>query len=207
MPRGHGALRRRLPGLGRDAGGARRPPRPRRCRGHRGSRRARGRPRRTTGTSVYVRDPDGNLLEFIRYPDRGPEVTDETAITALVHSYASLLDAGDVDAVAALFEHSTWRSAASDVVRHGSAEVRPVYEQLVASGALPGRSTSSPTDRRGPAGRLVASSRCYLVRPAIRHQRPAQYHPLRPYIDRLPRSTAGASPTGSSRRTRWLPSR
>jgi catechol 2,3-dioxygenase-like lactoylglutathione lyase family enzyme len=25
--------------------------------------------RRTTGTSVYVRDPDGNLLEFLSYPD------------------------------------------------------------------------------------------------------------------------------------------
>lgn len=25
--------------------------------------------RRTTGTSVYVRDPDGNLLEFLTYPD------------------------------------------------------------------------------------------------------------------------------------------
>ncbi len=27
--------------------------------------------RRTTGSSVYVRDPDGNLLEFIRYPIDG----------------------------------------------------------------------------------------------------------------------------------------
>ncbi len=27
--------------------------------------------RRTTGSSVYVRDPDGNLLEFIRYPPVG----------------------------------------------------------------------------------------------------------------------------------------
>jgi catechol 2,3-dioxygenase-like lactoylglutathione lyase family enzyme len=27
--------------------------------------------RRTTGSSVYVRDPDGNLLEFLNYPDRG----------------------------------------------------------------------------------------------------------------------------------------
>jgi catechol 2,3-dioxygenase-like lactoylglutathione lyase family enzyme len=27
--------------------------------------------RRTTGTSVYVRDPDGNLLEFLTYPDGG----------------------------------------------------------------------------------------------------------------------------------------
>ena len=25
--------------------------------------------RRTTGSSVYVRDPDGNLLEFLAYPD------------------------------------------------------------------------------------------------------------------------------------------
>ncbi len=28
--------------------------------------------RRTTGSSVYVRDPDGNLLEFLPHPHRGP---------------------------------------------------------------------------------------------------------------------------------------
>lgn len=27
--------------------------------------------RRTTGSSLYVRDPDGNLLEFLSYPDAG----------------------------------------------------------------------------------------------------------------------------------------
>jgi catechol 2,3-dioxygenase-like lactoylglutathione lyase family enzyme len=27
--------------------------------------------RRAAGTSVYVRDPDGNLLEFITYPEEG----------------------------------------------------------------------------------------------------------------------------------------
>lgn len=27
--------------------------------------------RRTTGSSAYVRDPDGNLLEFLTYPDTG----------------------------------------------------------------------------------------------------------------------------------------
>jgi hypothetical protein len=37
-------------------------------------------------------------------------MSDSEAITALVHSYARLLDAGDIDGVVALFEHSTWRS-------------------------------------------------------------------------------------------------
>ena len=30
--------------------------------------------RRALGSSVYVRDPDGNLLEFMIYPDGGPDV-------------------------------------------------------------------------------------------------------------------------------------
>ena len=29
--------------------------------------------RRTVGSSVYVRDPDGNLLEFMIYPDKPKE--------------------------------------------------------------------------------------------------------------------------------------
>lgn len=118
--------------------------------------------RRTTGSSVYVRDPDGNLLEFIRYPDRvGPDMTDEMAITALVHSYAFLVDAGDVDAVAALFEQATWRSDASDVVRHGSAAVRPVYEQLTASVAA-SRTKHLLTNLTVEVqpGATAASSRC-----------------------------------------------
>jgi hypothetical protein len=51
-------------------------------------------------------------------------------ITTLVHSYALLLDQGEMDAVAALFEHSTWRSDQRDAVLRGSEEVRPVYEKL-----------------------------------------------------------------------------
>lgn len=119
--------------------------------------------RRITGSSVYVRDPDGNLLEFIRYPEHvGPDVSDETAITALVHAYAFLVDAGDVDGVVALFEHATWRSDASDVVRHGSAEVRPVYEQLVASGngSRTKHLLTNLTVEVQP-GATAASSRCY----------------------------------------------
>ncbi len=124
--------------------------------------------RRITGSSVYVRDPDGNLLEFIRYPVHdghhgrvGHDVTDEMAITALVHSYALLVDAGDVDGVAALFEHATWRSDASDVVRRGSAEVRPVYEQLFASAGA-SRTTHLLTDLTVEVEpeATAASSRC-----------------------------------------------
>ena len=59
-------------------------------------------------------------------------MSDEAQLTALVHSYARLLDAGDVDGVAGLFEHSTWRSLPHGSVRRGSAAVRPVYEQLTA---------------------------------------------------------------------------
>ena len=35
---------------------------------------------------------------------------DVTAITALIHEYAERIDAGDLDGVAALFEHATWGS-------------------------------------------------------------------------------------------------
>ena len=59
-------------------------------------------------------------------------MSDEAAITTLVNSYARLLDGGEVDAVVALFEHATWRSEPGGSVRRGPAEIRPVYEQLLA---------------------------------------------------------------------------
>ena len=46
-------------------------------------------------------------------------MSDADEITALVHSYARLLDRGDVDGVAALFEHSTWRSLPNGSVLRG----------------------------------------------------------------------------------------
>src|SRR6266852_4704447 len=55
---------------------------------------------------------------------------DLEAITALVHSYAELLDAGDLDGVAALFSNATWRSAASGTMR-GAAAVRSVYDRVM----------------------------------------------------------------------------
>jgi 3-phenylpropionate/cinnamic acid dioxygenase small subunit len=58
--------------------------------------------------------------------------SDHQEITALVYSYARWLDAGDVDAVVALFERSSWRSWPEGSTLHGSAAVRPVYEKLMA---------------------------------------------------------------------------
>jgi 3-phenylpropionate/cinnamic acid dioxygenase small subunit len=62
---------------------------------------------------------------------------DLTEITALVHSYARLLDSGDLDGVAALFEHATWRSAANDTVLRGAAEARTVYDRVHLYGSSP----------------------------------------------------------------------
>ncbi|MGO8860091.1 MAG: nuclear transport factor 2 family protein [Acidimicrobiales bacterium] len=62
-------------------------------------------------------------------------MTDLAEITALVNSYALLLDGGDMDAVTALFSHSAWRSERAgspggERVLHGSEEVRPIYAQI-----------------------------------------------------------------------------
>ena len=50
-------------------------------------------------------------------------MSDRAEITALVHEYARRLDAGDLDGVAALFEHATWRSESTGEVLRGT-EIR-----------------------------------------------------------------------------------
>jgi len=56
---------------------------------------------------------------------------DTTAIAALLHEYAFRLDAGDLDGVAALFEHAEVRSNRRDQVLRGKAEVRTLYEPVI----------------------------------------------------------------------------
>jgi len=58
-------------------------------------------------------------------------VDDAEQIRALVHSYAHLIDEGDLDGVAALFEHATWRSGRTGAVRRGAAEVREVFDDVI----------------------------------------------------------------------------
>ena len=89
-------------------------------------------------------------------------MSDTDEITALVHAYARLLDDGDVDAVAALFEHSTWRSLPNGTTLRGSAEVRPVYEQLLAQDG-PARTKHLLTNLSIAVepGAATGSSHCY----------------------------------------------
>ncbi len=62
-------------------------------------------------------------------PDRG---ADAEAIRRLIVAYAERLDAGDLDGVAALFEHGVFRSAApGGSVRTGAAEVRRMYDSVI----------------------------------------------------------------------------
>jgi ketosteroid isomerase-like protein len=52
-------------------------------------------------------------------------------ITALIHEYAFLLDAGDLDGVAALFTNAELRSTRNDRVRRGAAEAREMYDPVI----------------------------------------------------------------------------
>jgi hypothetical protein len=90
-------------------------------------------------------------------------MSDEWEIVALVNSYALLLDAGDVDAVAGLFEHATWRSEPYGTVLRGSQEVRTVYEKLkVDDGVSPSTKHLLTNMTVGvDPGATSASSHCY----------------------------------------------
>ena len=52
-------------------------------------------------------------------------------IRTLVGAYAELLDAGDLDGVAALFEHGTFRSARGGAPLVGTAAVRRQYDSVI----------------------------------------------------------------------------
>jgi 3-phenylpropionate/cinnamic acid dioxygenase small subunit len=64
-------------------------------------------------------------------------VDDADAIRSLIHSYAELLDAGDLDGVAALFEHATWRSSTRSDVLRGSEQVRGAYRDVILYDGIP----------------------------------------------------------------------
>jgi SnoaL-like domain len=90
-------------------------------------------------------------------------MSDEWELVALVNSYALLLDAGDLDAVAGLFEYSTWRSEPHGTVLRGSREVRTVYEKLkVDDDGSPGtKHLLTNVSVHVDPGATSASSHCY----------------------------------------------
>ena len=52
---------------------------------------------------------------------------DVTTITALIHEYAERIDAGDLDGLAALFEHAAWGSPGRGESVRGAEQVRRRY--------------------------------------------------------------------------------
>jgi len=52
-------------------------------------------------------------------------------IEALVYRYAELLDSGDLDGVAALFEHASWGSGTRTERMHGADQVRRMYDGVI----------------------------------------------------------------------------
>jgi len=58
-------------------------------------------------------------------------MSDHEAIRALIHEYAYRLDAGDLDGVAALFEHAELGSTRHDRRQRGTQGARTVYDGVV----------------------------------------------------------------------------
>jgi len=66
-----------------------------------------------------------------RSAQHGPMPSPEDAIRTLLFAYAERIDAGDLDGVAALFEHATWRSHARSEPLRGTAAVRRAYDGVM----------------------------------------------------------------------------
>ena len=58
-------------------------------------------------------------------------MTDAEQVTALIHEYAALIDAGDLDAVAGLFEHAELGSTKHSRRMRGTAEARAIYDPVI----------------------------------------------------------------------------
>jgi 3-phenylpropionate/cinnamic acid dioxygenase small subunit len=98
---------------------------------------------------------------------------DRDAVAALVHRYAELLDGGDLDGVAALFAHATWRAASG--TRTGDA-IRAAYDGVILYDGIPGtKHLISNLDVVVEGD--TATSRCYFT---VLQAPPGQ--PLRPIL-------------------------
>ena len=89
--------------------------------------------------------------------------TDVDAIAALVMSYAERLDAGDLDGVAALFAHATWRSPLRTEPLRGAEQVRRAYDGVLLYDGIPATRhvvTNLVVELEPPAG---ARARSYFT--------------------------------------------
>ncbi len=58
-------------------------------------------------------------------------------VARLVHAYAERLDRGDLDGVAELFRHATWRSSRRTDVLQGVEQVRRAYDDVILYDGVP----------------------------------------------------------------------
>ncbi|MGZ4797956.1 MAG: nuclear transport factor 2 family protein [Acidimicrobiia bacterium] len=88
---------------------------------------------------------------------------DLEAIRALIHEYAERLDAGDLEGVALLFEHATWRTAARPEVLRGSEQVRTAYAGVILYDGIPRTRHVISNVSIVHAGAPIAAARCYFT--------------------------------------------
>jgi 3-phenylpropionate/cinnamic acid dioxygenase small subunit len=87
-------------------------------------------------------------------------VDDVEAIRSLLHAYASRLDAGDLDGVAALFAHATWRSAERPEPLRGVDAIRRVYDDVILYDGVPCTQHAVTNVSIVRSGSNVAASQC-----------------------------------------------
>ena len=87
---------------------------------------------------------------------------DDEAVRALVIAYAERLDRGDLDGVAALFEHAVVRTRPRGTVLTGAGEVRRMYDPVILyEDSTPcTQHVLSNIDVRVDAGAATAESHC-----------------------------------------------
>jgi hypothetical protein len=88
---------------------------------------------------------------------------DDVAIAALLHEYAFRLDAGDLDGVAALFEHAELGSTQHDRRYRGTQEARTIYADLILYDDGTPRTMHQITNVAVQVDGDRATSRCYFT--------------------------------------------
>jgi hypothetical protein len=97
-------------------------------------------------------------------------MSDIDAITALVHEYAFRLDAGDLDGVAALFEHAELGSTRHDRRYRGAREARTIYDNVILYDDGTPKTMHQITNVTVQVDGDRATSRCYFTVLAVTGQ-------------------------------------
>jgi len=89
-------------------------------------------------------------------------MSDDEAVRALVVAYAERLDRGDLDGVAALFEHAVVRTTRRSEVLTGAAAVRRMYDPVILydDGTPRSQHVLSNLEVQVDASAATATSRC-----------------------------------------------